>query len=95
MKMRVLTIAVALVSSGCATTPSPGPQASASATECKSVAVYSARDEIRYQGTQGVPGSDIAKAEGNAEAGRLAAMTPRTRAGGPLASTGGQIASDC
>jgi hypothetical protein len=99
MKMRVLAIpavlAVALATTGCATTSPPAPQASAASTECKSVAVYTGRDEIRYQSQQGVPGSDIAKAEGNAEAGRLAAMTPRDRAGGPIASTGGQIAQNC
>ena len=90
-----LALGAVVASSGCATTSPPAPQASASPTECKSVAVYSARDEIRYQGKQGVPGSDIAKAEGNAEAGRIEAMTPPDRAGGPVASTGGQLVRQC
>src|SRR2546421_11623570 len=78
MQSRIVTAfaafaALALV--GCATTSGPQAQA-ASRQECKATTVYSAREEMRNQNKPGVPGSDIQRAEGANEIGRIAGFPP-------------------
>ena len=78
MQIRIVTGLAAfaiLTLMGCATTPGPQAQA-ASAQECKATTVYSAREEMRNQNKPGVPGSDIQRAEGANEIGRVAGFPP-------------------
>jgi hypothetical protein len=74
----VATIAAfaALAVAGCATTPGPQAQASTESRECKVTTVYSASEELRNQNKTGVTGSDIQRAEGANEIGRVAGFPP-------------------
>ena len=96
MLARVIPMALgfAALCAGCATAEGPGPQASAATQECKVVTVYSATDQLHNQNVRGVPGSDIAKADGAAESGRVAAVTP-LRTPSRLDSMPAEIARRC
>jgi len=91
----IAPVALLLAATGCATTALEK-QASAAPQECKVVAVYSATDVLRNQNARGVPGSDIARADGAVESGRIAAFPP-PELGGParLDSTAAKIARAC
>ena len=65
----------ALALAGCATTPGPYAQASTS-EECKVTTVYSASEQMRNQNKTGVTGSQIQRAEGANEIGRVAGFPP-------------------
>ena len=89
-------IAFAVAASGCATAPTPEPQASAGTQECKVVAVYSATDVLRNQNTRGVPGSAMARADGATDSARIAAFPPaELRAPAKLDSTASKLARAC
>jgi len=91
----IAPVALLLAVTGCATT-APDQQASAATQECNVVAVYSASDVMRNQNARGVPGSDIAKADGAAESGRIAAFPPaELRAPAKLDSTASKLARAC
>jgi len=66
--------AVALA--GCATAPGPQAQAASNAEECKVTTVYSASEELRNQNKTGVTGSEIQRAEGANNIGRVAGNPP-------------------
>ena len=94
-RLLLVPLTLALAAAGCAT-PAPGPQASAGTQECKVVAVYSASDVLRNQNARGVPGSEIARAEGAADSGRIAGMPPaQLRAPAKLDSAPAKLARDC
>ena len=96
MSLRSLIGPVALLAAtGCATT-APEHLASVPPQECKVVAVYSASDVLRNQNARGVPGSEIARADGAAESGRIAAFPPaELRSPAKLDSTAAKIARAC
>ena len=93
-RFMIVPLTLALAAAGCATTSTPSPQASADSQECKVVAVYSASDVLHNQNKSGVPGSDIAKSDGAADAGRVAATAP-LRTPSRLDSMPAQIARNC
>jgi hypothetical protein len=91
----------ALALSACATTTSaPGPQASATSgqEECKAVTVYTASQEIHNANRTGVPGSDLDKAAGAAQIGRVAGFPPPGVRDDTVAKSGnmaGQVMTRC
>jgi len=90
----------ALALSACASTDTPGPQASAASDqqECKAVTVYTARQEMRNANSAGVPGRDIDRAAGAAEIGRVAGFPPPGVRDGTMAKSGnlaGQVMTRC
>ncbi|HEY1325968.1 MAG TPA: hypothetical protein VGI14_03460 [Casimicrobiaceae bacterium] len=100
MKRVVATTIVALAMTGCATATAPGPQASAASDqqECKAVTVYTASQEIRNANRTGVPGSQIEKAAGAAEIGRVAGFPPAGVRDDTVAKSGnlaGQVMTRC
>ena len=66
----------ALALAGCATTPGPYAGTASTSEECKVTTVYSASEELRNQNKTGVTGSQIQRAEGANEIGRVAGFPP-------------------
>ena len=103
MKATVISVILAaggLAVSAFASTTAPGPQASAAADqqECKAVVVYTARQEMRNANSRGVPGTDLDRAAGAAEIGRVAGFPPPGVRDDTVAKSGnlaGQVMTRC
>lgn len=79
MQSRIVAVATAFAAvalAGCASTPGPYAQAASTSEECKVTTVYSASEELRNQNKTGVTGSQIQRAEGANEIGRVAGFPP-------------------